>query len=369
MTTPPRRDPPSTPAQLWVQLAFGAAAATLLILLIWPFVPALVTASVLALILMPVHDRIHRRIGSPRLAATVATGLSIVGVIVPLFLVGRVALSQLAWLAEFLSGDEALHALPRLERTADFWLDRFGMGDVQAGEAVGTWLQDAPSFLLGRAFGLLAGLGGLAVQVGVAIFTLFFLFRDKSLMRDLVHTLIPLDNTRTSELLTRGREVVGAVVYGNLLVAVVQGTLGGLAFLVLSIPAPMVWATVMTITSLVPMVGAGVVWLPAAIILIATGSVIRGVILLLFGIFVIGTVDNVIRAAFVGAKAGVHPVVPFLGVLGGLVLFGAVGVFVGPVLLAEALLMMEMMRRVLYPDEDMSEATLLAMPPEASDGS
>jgi predicted PurR-regulated permease PerM len=318
---------------------------------------------------MPVHDRLSRRIRSPRLAAALATGLCVVGIIVPLFMVGSVALSQLAWLADFLSGGGALHTLPRLESAANVWLDRFGLGEVQAGEAVAAWLQTAPTFLLGRAFGLLAGLGGIAVQIGVAIFTLFFLFRDKSLMGDLVHTLVPLDSARTNELLTRGREVVGAVVYGNLLVALVQGTLGGLAFLVLSVPAPVVWATMMTITSLVPMVGAGVIWLPAAFILIASGSVIRGIILLLFGVLVIGTVDNIIRAAFVGAKAGVHPVVPFLGVLGGLLLFGAVGVFVGPVLLAEALLMLEMMRRVLYPEDEPSDGTLLSMPPDGTEGS
>jgi predicted PurR-regulated permease PerM len=99
------------------------------------------------------------------------------------------------------------------------------------------------------------------------------------------------------------------------------------------------------------MVGPGVIWLPAGIILLATGSVLRGILLLAFGVVVISTVDNVIRSIFVGARARIHPVAIFLGVLGGILLFGAVGVFVGPVLLVVSLLLLEMVRLSLFPGD------------------
>jgi predicted PurR-regulated permease PerM len=341
-----------TGAQLAVQLVFAFAAPTLLVVLLWPFLPALVTASVLAVILMPVYRRLNGRIGRPAVAASITTLLGVLGIVTPLFVVGQGALAQLSWIAEWLAGDgqTALDSLPQLQNTVDLWLGRMGLEGLRIGEAIVTWLQAAPSFLMGRAFGLLAGIGGIAVQAAVATFTLFFLFRDESRVIGFVLSLIPLDNTRTTRLLVRGRDVVAAVAYGNLLVAVVQGTLGGVAFLFVGIPAPAVWGALMATGSLVPMLGPGVIWLPAAVVLILTGSILRGVALMTFGFLVIATLDNVIRSTFVGARAHVHPMVAFLGVLGGIVLFGTVGVFVGPVLLAEILLGLEMFREVLYPD-------------------
>jgi predicted PurR-regulated permease PerM len=97
------------------------------------------------------------------------------------------------------------------------------------------------------------------------------------------------------------------------------------------------------------MVGPGVNWLPTGILLLATGSVLRGILLLAFGVLVISTVDNVIRSFLVGARARIHPLAIFLGVLGGILLFGAVGVFVGPVLLVVSLLLLEMVRLSLFP--------------------
>ncbi|GMV06640.1 MAG: hypothetical protein AMXMBFR53_29160 [Gemmatimonadota bacterium] len=338
-------------ARLGIRMAVGAAAGVALLMLLWPFLPALVTASVLALILMPVHQRVAGALRRPGLAAGLSTALGILGLVAPLYLLGRVALGEMAGAAEWARsmGPAALRSVPALQSTLDLWLERLGVEGLEAGAAVATWVRGAPEFLMGRAFGLLAGVGGLAVQTGVAFFTLFFLLRDSDRLLELAHRLTPLDTADTGALLTRARQVISAVVYGNLFVAALQGTLGGLAFLALGLPAPAVWGALMAAASLVPLVGPGVIWLPTGLLLLVTGSPVRGALLLGFGVLVISTVDNVMRAVFVGSRARLHPMVVFLGVLGGIVLFGAVGVFVGPVLLALSLLYLEMARSAVYP--------------------
>jgi predicted PurR-regulated permease PerM len=131
----------------------------------------------------------------------------------------------------------------------------------------------------------------------------------------------------------------------------VQGLLGGLAFWVLGVPTPAVWGVLMGGLSLIPMIGPAFVWLPAGAVLIASGSTLRGVLLLLFGALVISTVDNIIRAVLVSGRARVHPLVVFFGVLGGVLMFGAVGILVGPVLIVAAAALMEMARLSLFPEE------------------
>jgi predicted PurR-regulated permease PerM len=162
---------------------------------------------------------------------------------------------------------------------------------------------------------------------------------------------VPLASGPTELLALRAKEVMFAAVFGHVFVALVQGLLGGLAFWVLGVPTPMVWGVLMSGLSLIPLVGPAFVWVPAGAVLIATGAPIRGVLLLAFGLFVISTVDNVIRAVLVSARARVHPLVVFFGVLGGILMFGAVGILVGPVLIVLAGALMEMARLSLFPED------------------
>lgn len=159
--------------------------------------------------------------------------------------------------------------------------------------------------------------------------------------------LSPLDRERSERLLATARDAIFATLYGNVGVSLVQGALGGLAFAVLGVPSAIFWGVVMAFLSLAPLVGAAVVWLPASVILIVQGEVVRGVLLLLFGLGVISSVDNFVRAMIVGGRTELHPLAVFLSVLGGVGLFGAAGVFLGPVLFVVAVSLLEMVRSTL----------------------
>jgi predicted PurR-regulated permease PerM len=336
-----------------VLLGFGTFAAVLLGLMLWPFLPALVTSVVLAVLAAPGHRKIHMAVSNDRLAAFLSTLAVLVVILLPIFGVSIIALQDLGagigWLESQLRS--GFPAFGRGVAWLEGVLTRVGLGDLNVQARLGERLADVPGLVVGRTFRVVSGVGGVALQVGVGLFTLFYLFRDGHRMLDAAKGLVPLPLGPTELLVRRTHEVIFAAVYGHVFVAMVQGLLGGLAFWVLGVPTPAVWGVLMGGLSLIPMIGPAFVWIPAGAVLIASGATLRGVLLLLFGALVISTVDNIIRAVLVSGRARVHPLVVFFGVLGGVLMFGAVGILVGPVLIVAAAALMEMARLSLFPEE------------------
>jgi predicted PurR-regulated permease PerM len=336
-----------------ILVGLGVAAAALLGLMLWPFLPALVTSVVLGVLAFPAHQSIHKRIPQDETAAFVSTLAVVVVILLPIFGVSLIALQDVSTGVDWLQ-DQVRTGFPMLgglvvivERV----LNALGLAELNVPATLTQRLENLPDLVVGRTFRVVSGIGGIVLQVGVGLFTLFYLFRDGERMLLAARSHVPLASGPTEVLALRAREVMFAAVFGHVFVALVQGLLGGLAFWALGVPTPVVWGVLMSGLSLIPLVGPAFVWVPAGAVLIATGAPIRGVLLLAFGLFVISTVDNVIRAVLVSARARVHPLVVFFGVLGGVLMFGAVGILVGPVLIVMAGALMEMARLSLFPED------------------
>lgn len=153
---------------------------------------------------------------------------------------------------------------------------------------------------------------------------------------------------------------VDASVYGVIVLAVIQGILGGLAFLVLGLPDPFVWGAVMVVLSTIPVTGSFLVWGPAAVYLAATGRWGAALLLAAWGLLVIGLIDNFLRPKLMGQKARVHELLLFFAVLGGLVVFGVAGLVFGPVLLAVTLSLLDVIRQTGRPADAISRDPGLA---------
>jgi predicted PurR-regulated permease PerM len=196
--------------------------------------------------------------------------------------------------------------------------------------------------------GTLRFLGGTLGVVGnifLVLFISFYLFRDgEAIMRNLVN-LFPLERRRAEDLIARTRTIISASVNGVLVIAALQGALGGLMFWILGLPSPLVWGVVMSVLAMLPVGGTGIIWLPAALILIFTGHWVKGVILIAFGALIIGTIDNILRPRLVGGKTGMHDLTIFFSVLGGLKVFGLVGFLLGPVMLAITFALLSIYRK------------------------
>jgi predicted PurR-regulated permease PerM len=172
------------------------------------------------------------------------------------------------------------------------------------------------------------------LQAFVMLYAMFFFLKDGSSIRDKILKYLPLAEETKQRLIEKGVSVTRATIKGTIVIGLVQGCLGGIAFAVLGIQGAAFWGTVMAVLSVIPGIGAVLVWLPAAIYLLATGDIWQGVVLLIWGAVVISSIDNVLRPRLVGGDTQMPDLLILVSTLGGLALFGALGLVVGPVIAA-----------------------------------
>jgi predicted PurR-regulated permease PerM len=170
---------------------------------------------------------------------------------------------------------------------------------------------------------------------------MFFLFRDGKIFVDKIERIMPLKDKYRKHVFKKLSDMAYAVIYGSIIIAVVQGTLGGIGFLIFGLPSPLLWGIVMIFAALLPYIGSSIIWFPAALMVILNGYlnmettlIIKGILLMLYGIFVISTIDNILKPKIIGSKGGLHPVLVLLGVVGGLKFLGFIGIIIGPIILA-----------------------------------
>jgi predicted PurR-regulated permease PerM len=337
--------------QRYLLLGLATGAALVIGLLFWPFLPAIVTSAVLAALVWPVHRRILVRVRSSDLAALISSLAVVFLLVVPFAGLAMPLLRMVQTQFEPIA-QGAGHLLTTDGRVAQ-WLiragDRVGLAPDQISAAAAEQMQQIGGFLLSRTVVLLTGIGGWLLQGGAALFTLYYLLRDGERLVRAVRWLVPLEPEQTDRIFRLALEATRATVLGSIVVAIAQGLIGGLAFWLLGVPGAALWGVAMGVLSLVPIVGPFLVWAPAALILLATGSVLKGLLLAAFGTLVISTVDNVLRSVFIGGRAHLHPLAVFFSLLGGVFLFGAAGMLLGPVLFVISLTVLEMGRLALLP--------------------
>jgi len=171
--------------------------------------------------------------------------------------------------------------------------------------------------------------------------TIYFFLKDGETLTEYLKRLLPFSDRQKQKLVVRVKETVIAAVYGQVAVGITQGTLGGIAFWVLDISSPVFWGTVMAIVSFVPLFGTLLVWGPAAVILILSGSLGKGIGLLLFGALIISSIDSVLKPLIIGGKAKLHTLLVFFSVLGGIKFLGFLGFILGPLIAALCLSLFE----------------------------
>ncbi len=195
--------------------------------------------------------------------------------------------------------------------------------------------------LLGAATALAAGVFNFVMDYFILVVMLFFLLRDSDHFADQVRAISPLSIDQERMLVERLRIVARATVLGNLLTALTQGTISGVAFFALGLPNPILWGSLTALLSLIPLVGTALVWVPWTIYLFAVGAPIKALIFLVIQVLIIGSVDNILRPLFIRGGAKMHTLVIFFSVLGGIAYFGILGILFGPLMFAIAIALLE----------------------------
>lgn len=325
-----------------VLLGFVVTATVAMVWITLPFFGAVLWALVATIVFAPVAERLAMRLQGRRgLAAGLTLLLIVAVVIVPLVSVGTLLI------------DQAIDTYSRLQsRQLDFnkifndverglppWLggliDRYGFGDLDALQRrLSVFLTSGLRVAATQALAIGSSAFGFVVALGVMLYLTFFLLRDGRQLTRRIGETVPLRPEQRHDLFIKFTTVIRATIKGSIVVAIVQGAIGGIVFWALGIEAALLWGVVMGILSLLPAIGTALIWVPVAIYLFAVGDVGKGIILVLCGVLVIGMIDNVLRPILVGKDTAMPDYVVLIATLGGIGVMGINGFIIGPVIAA-----------------------------------
>ena len=333
-------------------LFFILVAATTLAFLgiVGPFLLTVLWAIVLTMTFYGLFRWVRRRVGEQRrgLAAGITSVLIFCFVIIPFALLSIALVNQaLALYGSIQTGDiDPLFLVNYAEQRLPGLYDMLGDAGISpAGfkESVVDYITQAGQYVASSVVSFGGNLINVFIQFTLMLYLLYFFLKDgKMVMRRIIDT-IPMGNIRERQLFQRFAQVSKATLKGTLVVALVQGSIGGVTFALLGIPAPVLWGVAMTLLALLPVGGSAIVWVPAAVILFAQGSVGKAIALVVVGTLIIGLVDNLLRPLLVGRDTEMPDYLVLISTLGGITYFGLSGFVIGPTIAALFITVWEMM--------------------------
>jgi predicted PurR-regulated permease PerM len=309
---------------------------------LYPFYGAVLWAVVVAVLFAPVYRRLLQSMqGRPSLAAALTVLIIIAMVILPLTMIAASLAQEASSLfAKIQSGEYDFGSyLQRIFDALPAWatglLERLNVADFSTlREKLASGLMKGGQVLAPQALSIGMNTFDFVIRLGIMLYLLFFLLRDGRALAERIREAIPLRGEQKAALFTRFADVVRATVKGGILVAMAQGTLGGIAFWFLGIHAALLWAVLMAFLSLIPAIGSALVWAPVAIYFLATGAIWQGVGLIVYGVLVIGLVDNLLRPYLVGKGSKLPDYIVLISTLSGIEAFGLNGFVIGPLIAA-----------------------------------
>ena len=307
-----------------------------------PFYGAIFWATILAILFTPLNQHLLKRFRQRRtVAALVTLTIILLIVVLPAAAIASMLLQEgLSLYARVQSGElnfgrylqQVMAALPGWVTGV---MDRFGLtslGAVQ--ERFSAGLTKSLQFFAGQALNIGQNALDFVVSFFIMLYLLFFLLRDGSTLVRRMSDAIPLQRELQHTLATKFGDVVRATIKSNIVIAVLQGTLGGLIFWILGVQGALLWGVVMAFLSLLPIVGTALVWLPVAIYFLVSGAIWQAAVLIAFGVLVIGLVDNVLSPVLVGKDTKLPDHIVLISTLGGMAIFGFNGFVIGPMIAA-----------------------------------
>jgi len=337
-------------AALVFLLVLTAVALYFCYILIAPFLRPIIFSAVLAILSYPLHSRIVRRVRNRNLSAFLSTCVVVLFIVFSTVFLGRALATGLRDVYQSLnsSGDGgerlSLYLIHLLDRAVELMSRYLPISTSDLRTATVNQAEKGVALLLSMTAGAVGSFTALLANALAAFFILFFFFRDGKAMLRRTAVLLPLHSDQTRRLVICVKDTLNATVYGTLIMATLQGALTGIAFWVLGIASPALWAIVTALCALLPVIGTSIVLLPAISMLIFSGHWIKGLILLTWGLAIVHPIDNLLRPQLIGNRTRLSTLYVFFALLGGLKAFGALGVFIGPIVLAVTLALFKFLR-------------------------
>jgi predicted PurR-regulated permease PerM len=324
---------------LYFMIFLLVATASLFLFMVRMFFVPVLLALTLATIFYPFYGWILRVVGGRRnLAALLGCIIVLLGLLLPIYAIGRLLTSQLIIFYRYLESEQLLTAeglqgvLQTLEGTRIYrWIVGLNINWQEGLRNILSTLGNLLTFVIEKTS---AGVIGLVTGIVITLFTLYYFFRDgPTLVKQFLY-LSPLRAEYEERIMQRFILISRATINGTLLVGLIQGAIGALTLLVFGVQTWVLWGVVIIILAIIPMIGPGVVMIPAGIVMILGGRIFSGIAVIAISILIVGTVDNLIRPRLVGSGARMHDLMIFFSTLGGIAVFGVLGFIIGPVIAA-----------------------------------
>ena len=343
-----------------------AAILTLFYQIIIPFFVPITWAAVFTIIFYPLYEKLLARIKRKGLTAVTMCVLIVVLIIGPITYLFIAVVYQAAGAVtkvnELYNSGELNQWLnidiPMWQAAKDKLSQYYDISQIKFDEIARDAINKVSGVVLNQTTWLVANGTKAVFYFGLMIFAMFYFFRDGEKIIAKIRRLLPLNKAQIETTFSELRDVVQATMYGGLVIALLQGVLGGILFAVMGIPSSVFWGAVMAFLALIPLVGAFIVYVPAGIIMMVSGSMVKGIVIIAIGMIIISQVDNVVRPLLISGKTSLHPLLLFFTILGGISMFGLLGLVVGPMIAAAFTILLRVFEMRLHPDEDENNGEL-----------
>ncbi len=318
-----------------------------------PFLVPLCWSAIFVVIFYPLCQKTDKYIKSPNLRSLLFTTLVVILIIAPAIYLG-VALAQEA-MAIFDYSSEWVDQ-GKLDNLIDiknssFYLmlqDKLSpyvdISQLDLNVIIEKSLQSVSRIALTQTTNILANAGIVIFDFSLMVFFMFYFFRDGEKLFNQIMEAVPADNIKSKKTLSHLRKVIESTMYGGVVVSLLQGFIGGVMFLIMGLPSPVFWGAFMSFLAFIPIVGPSLIYIPAGLLLIFTGSPVKGILLIIIGTFIVSQIDNILRPMLVSGKTGMHTMLLFISILGGIYVFGLLGIVLGPFIAAVFVTMFDVFR-------------------------
>ncbi|HUK55741.1 MAG TPA: AI-2E family transporter [Nitrospiria bacterium] len=346
MSSPPRLNLP-----LWAGMVGAAGLAWLLYEIFRPLFAPVIWAMIITHLFWPVHRRLIRRIPRwPNFEAGLVSVIAVCILVLPGLVLSSLVVSDAVAVyrrleSEIQSGQAtwltALQSHPAVLWMLDWVRRQQSAPDRNLQATLLSNAREASLFLASQLSSILGNVVSFLLHTGVSLFTAFFLFRNGAGWLGWARQITPIKHEIQELVLGQVDQTVKAILYGNIIVAIAQGFLGGVGFWIAGIPSAVMWAAVMGFLSLIPIVGSFLVWLPAALILLLQGDAPHGIFLAVWGAVIVGLSDHLLRPLIIGSRTRLSTFMIFISLLGGVQAFGMLGIVLGPMVVVITLALLE----------------------------
>ncbi|MAH32886.1 hypothetical protein CL615_00685 [archaeon] len=326
-----------------MQFFFFILAITFFYLLLKPLLNVFLASIILAYVFYPLFGKIKNYLKYENISILITLILIIIIFLMPFVFIASQIPKQTASIYTYFQDNIAGKGLFSFncKNSDSYSCNIFNFANEQGVLNFNKIIDSAFSKMTQAATYIVISIPNIIVSIALALFISFFLFKDGKRMINAAIRLMPLDKKHSNSLVEKFGKVTHSVVFAHIIVAIVQGSLGAIGFYIFGISSPIFWGVIMAIFALIPLIGTAIVWVPASIFLLINGIIANSYLLMgkaiglfLFGIFIISTIDNILRVKIIGGSADVHPLTVLIGIIGGISLFGLTGIFIGPIALS-----------------------------------